>query len=115
MPMRTDHKLATDALHRAFLVNFVADLEQRELDFASDSEDSQSYDDMDDGSSSDSSSTSAFSSEPSSDDSDDPDFMTPTETYVHQMANLYSKCYMAERRNILKIQGLMHLLLNDYK
>jgi hypothetical protein len=115
MPMQTDRQLVADALHRAFLVNFVADLERRELDFASDSEDSQSDDDMDDGSSSDSSSTSASSSELSSDDSDDPDFMTPAETYVHHMANLYSERYMAERTNIPKTQGLMHLLLNNYK
>ncbi|KAF8804571.1 hypothetical protein BYT27DRAFT_7107251, partial [Phlegmacium glaucopus] len=112
-PTRTDCQLAADAPHRAFLINFVADLEQRELDFASDSEDSD--DDMDDGSSSDSCSTSAASSSESSDDSDDPDFMTPAETYVHHMANLYSKHYMAERTNIPKTQGLMHLLLNDYK
>src|SRR6202044_1140709 len=95
-----------------FLVNFVADLEQRELDFASDSEDSD--DDMDAAdSSSDSSSTSASSD--SSDDSDDPDLITPAEIYVHHMANLYSERYMAERTNIPKSDGLLHLLLNDYK
>ena len=44
MPTRTNRQLASDAVHRAFLINFVADLEQRELDFDSDSEDS---DDMD--------------------------------------------------------------------
>jgi len=114
MPTQTDCQLAADALHRAFLINFVADLEQRELDFASDSEGSD--DDMDDGSSSDSSSTSAASeSSKSSDDSNDPDFKTPTETYIHHMANLYSERYMVERTNILKTQGLMHILLNNYK
>ncbi|KAF8800291.1 hypothetical protein BYT27DRAFT_7227564 [Phlegmacium glaucopus] len=105
MPTRTDCQLAADALHRAFLINF--------LDFASDLEDSD--DDMDDGSSSDSCSTSAASSSKSSDDSDDLDFMTPAETYVHHMANLYSECYMAECTNIPKTRGLMHLLLNGYK
>ena len=44
MPTRTNHQLASDAVHQAFLINFVAHLEQRELDFDSDSEDS---DDMD--------------------------------------------------------------------
>ncbi|KAF8801585.1 hypothetical protein BYT27DRAFT_7226771 [Phlegmacium glaucopus] len=108
-----DHQLAADALQRAFLINFVADLERRELDFASDLEDSD--DNMDDGSSSDSCSTSATPSSKSSDNSDDPDFMTPAEIYVHHMANLYSERYMAERTNIPKTWGLMHLLLNDYK
>jgi hypothetical protein len=108
MPTRTNRQLAADALHRAFLVSFVADLEQRELDFASDSEDSEdSDDDMDVDSSS--------SSSESSDDSDDPDLVTPAETYVHHMANLYSERYMAERMDIPKSQGFMHLLLNDYK
>jgi hypothetical protein len=114
MPTRTDRQLAADALHRAFLVNFVADLEQRELDFESDSE-SESEDsdddlDMDVDSSEDSSSDSE-----SSDDDSDPDLITPAETYIHHMANFYSERYMAERTNIPKSQQLMHLLLNDYK
>jgi hypothetical protein len=71
MPTRTDRQLAADAFHRAFLVNFVADLEQRELDFASDSEISDDDMDADSDSSSDSNSTSSSSSESS--DSDDPD------------------------------------------
>lgn len=99
MPTRTDRQLAADALHRAFLVNFVADLEQRELDFASDSE--HSDDDMDADSSSDSSLTSASSSSESSDDSDDPDFIIPAEIYAHHMANLYSERYMADRTNTI--------------
>ena len=37
MPTRTNRQLASDAVHRAFFINFVADLEQRELDFDSDS------------------------------------------------------------------------------
>ena len=80
MPTRTNHQLAAYALHQAFLVQFVADLEERELDFASDSEDSG--DDMDADSSSDSS-TSASGSLESSDDSDDHDLITPAEIYVH--------------------------------
>lgn len=114
MPTQTDRQLVADALRRAFLVNFVADLEQRELDFASDSE--YSDDDMDTDSSKDSSSTSASSSSESSDDSDDDsDLVTPAEIYVHHMANLYLNRYMAECTNIPKSQGFMHLLLNDYK
>ena len=112
MPTRTNRQLAADALHRAFLINFVADWEQRELDFESDSEDSDDDSDMDVDSSDDSSSTSMSSSESSS---DDPDLITPAETYIHHMANLYSERYMAERTNIPKSQELMHLLLNDYK
>jgi hypothetical protein len=110
MPTRTNRQLAADALHRAFLVYFVADLEQRELDFESDSEDSD--DDMD---SDDDSSAATSSSESSDDSDDDPDLITPAEIYVHHMANLYSERYMAERTNIQKPQKLMHLLLNDYK
>lgn len=112
MPTRTNRQLAAYALHQAFLVQFVADLEERELDFASDSEDSD--DDMDADSSSDSS-TSASGSSESSDDSDDLDLITPAEIYVHHMANLYSHRYLAERTDIPKSQEFIHLLLNDYK
>ena len=91
----------------------MADLEQRELrlGFASDSEDSD--DDMMDIGSDSSSDSSSSSSELS--DASDPDLTTPAEMYVHHMANLYSECYMAKHTNILKSQGLMHLLLNNYK
>ena len=37
MSSRTNRQLAAYALHQAFLVDFVADLEQRELDSESDS------------------------------------------------------------------------------
>jgi len=101
MPTCTNRQLAADALHRAFLVNFIADLESWELDYSSDSEgdDSDDSDDSMDGSdsSSDSSSTS-LSSESS--DGGDSDFTSPAETYVHHMGNLYSECYMAERTEI---------------
>ena len=80
MPTHTDHQLATDALHRAFLVNFITDLESQELDYSSDLEDDDSDDSMDGyATSSDSSATS--SSSKSSSDGDDSDMMTPAETY----------------------------------
>ncbi|KDR81304.1 hypothetical protein GALMADRAFT_60427 [Galerina marginata CBS 339.88] len=115
MPNRTDRQLAADALHRAFLVNFIAELESRELDYSSDSEgeDSDDSDDSDDSMDSSDSSATSSSSESSSDD--DSDFMTPAETYVHHMGNLYHQRYMAERTEIPKTQALMQFLLGDYK
>jgi len=116
MPTRTDRQLAADALHRAFLVNFIADLESRELDYSSDLEgdDSDDSDDSMDGSDSSSDSSSTSSSSESSDGGDS-DFTSPAETYVHHMGNLYSERYMAERTEIPKTQALMQLLLGEYK
>ena len=115
MPTHTDRQLAADALHRAFLVNFIADLESQELDYTSDSEgdDSDDSDDSMDGSGSSSNSSATSSSSESS--SEDSDFMTPAETYVHHMGNLYYERYMAERTEIPKTQELMRLLLGEYK
>jgi hypothetical protein len=110
MPTLTDCQLAAKALHRAFVVNFVVDLENQELDFSSDSEGKDSDDDMDNF---DSSSDSATSS--SSSNTDGSDFMTPAETYVHHMANLYSERYMAEHTEIPKTQEFMQLMLGEYK
>jgi len=114
MPTHTDRQLAADALHQAFLVNFIADLESQELDYSSDSEGDDSDDSMDGSSSSSDSSAMSSPSESSSDD-DDSDFMTPAETYVCHMGNLYHERYMAERTEIPKIQALMQLLLGEYK
>jgi hypothetical protein len=41
--------------------------------------------------------------------------MTPAETYVHHMANLYSERYMAEHTEIPKTQEFMQLMLGEYK
>ena len=57
------------------------------------------------GSSSDSSTISSCS-EYSSDD-DDSDFMTPAETYMHHMGNLFYERYMAEQTEIPKTQAFM--------
>jgi len=113
MPTHTDRQLAADALHQQFLVNFIAELESRELDFSSDSEGDDSDDSMEgsDGSSSDSSTTTSSSSS----DGDDSDLMTPAQLYIHHMGNLYSQRYMAEQREIPKTKGLMQLLLGDYR
>ena len=64
-PTCTDRQLAADALHRAFLVNFIADLESRELDYSSDSEGDDSNDSMDGSSSSSDSSAMSSPSESS--------------------------------------------------
>ncbi|KAF8152334.1 hypothetical protein B0H34DRAFT_677711 [Crassisporium funariophilum] len=110
MPTLTDCQLAAKALHRAFLVNFVADLESQELDFSSDSKGKDSNDDMDNSNSSSDSATSSSLS-----DTDGSDFMTPAETYVHHMANLYSEHYMSEHTEIPKTQEFMQLMLGEHK
>ena len=106
MPTRTDRQLAADALHRAFLVNFIADLESQELDYSSDSEgdDSDDSDDSMDGSDSSSDSSSTSSSLSESSDGGDSDFTSPAETNVHHMGNLYSERYMAEWTEIPKLK-----------
>jgi hypothetical protein len=105
------------SLHQLFLANFIADLESRELDFASDSEgDDDDSDDTMDGSDDSSSASSATSSSSSSSSTDnDSDSMTPAESYLHHMENLYSQHYMAEQREVPKTKELMQLLLGDYK
>jgi hypothetical protein len=109
-----DHQLAADALHQAFLVNFIMDLESQELDYSSDLEGDNSDNSMDgSGSSSDSSDTSSCSESLS--DDDDSDFMTPAETYVDHMGNLFYERYMAEWTEIPKTQAFMQLLLGEYK
>ena len=65
------------------------------------------------GSSSDSSAISSCSE--SSSDDDDSDFMTPAETYMHHMGNLFYEHYMAEWTEIPKTQAFMQLLLGKYK
>ncbi|KIK02692.1 hypothetical protein K443DRAFT_96467 [Laccaria amethystina LaAM-08-1] len=80
MPTCTDHQLAADALLRAFLVNFIVNLESRELDYSSDSEGNNSDDSMDRSDSSSDSSSMSSSSESS--DGDDSDFMSPVETDI---------------------------------
>ena len=65
------------------------------------------------GSSSDSSAISSCSE--SSSDDDYSDFMTPAETYVHHMENLFYERYMAEWTEIPKTQAFMQLLLGEYK
>ena len=115
MPTQTDRHLAADALHRVFLVNFIADLENQELDYSSDSEDDNSDHSGDSDDSMDGSASSTDSSAISSSSDDDSDFRTPAETYVHHMGNLYSERYMAERTEIPKTQVFMRLLLGEYK
>ncbi|KAF8911103.1 hypothetical protein CPB84DRAFT_1743218 [Gymnopilus junonius] len=117
MPNQTNRQQAADALHQAFLVNLIADLESRELDFTSDSESDsdESMDSEDDSGSGSSSGWSGTSSSSMSSDSDDAESMTPAESYLFHMANLYSERYLAERTEIPKTQDLMELLLGRYK
>ncbi|KAJ7645861.1 hypothetical protein B0H17DRAFT_1148249 [Mycena rosella] len=96
MPTLTPRQQATDALHRAFLVNLISNVETEAwaddyYDSDSDSSDSDSDSDM-------SSSDSSWGSSSSS-DSDDP---TPAEAYIDAMGELYSQRYLEERRNIPK-------------
>jgi len=101
MPSQTNHQLAADALHGAFLVNLIAKMEAREL--------LEGYD-LDSGSSEwlaledeDTSSSLDKSSSDSSMDISDPelldDDLDAAETYLHIMGELYSQCYLAERQD----------------
>lgn len=110
MPRRTERQQAADVLERAFLVQYISELEdhlfQLDLDTASDSDDSDSDSTTDSGSSS--SDSSSSSSESSSGPS-------ATDTYFLAMAELYSQHYLTERRPISKDKSHLHLLLGEWK
>lgn len=111
MPTLTDRQLAEDALHRAYLVNLMANIEAEtwvDVDSDSDSSGSDSY-----GSSSSSDWDSSSSSSTSSSSSDeDP---TPAELYLEQLGELYSDHYYNERGEIGKSREFLHRRLGDYK
>ncbi|KAJ3502372.1 hypothetical protein NLJ89_g8916 [Agrocybe chaxingu] len=115
MPTRTDRQEAADALHQAFLVNFLAELEARKLqdelkygDLSGDSGSDRSDVDMD------SSSSSSLFSESSTSSSSEEE-LTAARDYVDQMGNLYSERYLQERRPITKTRENLRLLLDDHK
>ncbi|CAA7264516.1 unnamed protein product [Cyclocybe aegerita] len=115
MPTCTDRQEAADALHQAFLVNFLAELEAWKLrdeltygDLSGDLDSDRSDIDMDS-----SSSSSLFSESSTSSSSEEEG--TAARDYVDQMANLYSERYLQERRPITKTQENLRLLLDDHK
>lgn len=111
MPTLSDRQLAADALHRAFLVDFLARIEAEQLEFLDD----ELHDSDSSTSSSDTESSSGWSSSSSSDSSDSDLEPTPAEQYVTQMAALFADRYLEERSPIPKTEELMHLILHEYK
>jgi hypothetical protein len=113
MPTSTERRLAADALHQAFFVDFIAELEAREPLDEEGSEGSDSDDDdldMDsEGSSSD------FSELSSSDSLEDDPTASAAEIYMERMAQLYSDRYLQDRRPIPKSQEFKEMLLGIYK
>lgn len=94
MPARTERQLAMDALEAAYAVSQVLEAEAMLVD-------------------SDTNSSSSGSSSSSSSDEE----MQPSrsETILDDMADLYSRHYLNERRDIPKTQDNLHLLLHTYK
>jgi hypothetical protein len=112
MPTLSDRQLAADALHRAFLVDFLARIEAEELEFLDD----ELHDsDSSSGTSPDTESSSGWSSSSSSDSTDSNSEPTPAEQYITQMAALFADRYLEEQTPIPKTQELMHLILHEYK
>jgi hypothetical protein len=113
MPTLTDRQEAANALYQAFLVNFLNELEARQLqeeleyDFSGDSDDSSDA-------SMDSTSTSSHFSESSTSSSSDEEPIA-AQDYLDQMGYLYSVRYLQERRPISKTQENLRLLLYDHK
>lgn len=101
MPRTTPRQDAADALHRAFLLSLIAETEAKiaeELARSDSDSDSDS-----------SSNSSTFSS-----DSDD-DIPDASESYLHHIAELYSRRYWEERGKINKDNSQLQLLLRDWK
>jgi hypothetical protein len=112
MPTMSDRQLAADALHQAFLVDFLARIEAEELEFLDD----ELHDsDSSSGTSPDTESSSGWSSSSSSDSTDSNLEPTPAEQYITQMATIFADCYLEEQTPIPKTQELMHLILHEYK
>jgi hypothetical protein len=107
MPTRSDRQMASDALSQAFLVNLIAEMEAELTNDDSDSDTTSSDSDTDE------SSSSSSSPSVSSDGSDEE--MTAAEEYIHNLADLYSQRYLADREAIPKSAEFLHLLLHVYK
>jgi hypothetical protein len=114
MPTSTERQLAADALHQAFLVDFIAELEARELLDEEGSDSDSGSDDSDDDMDS-SGSSSDFLETSSSDDMEDHDEPTAAEIYMERMAQLYSERYLQDRQPIPKSQEFKMMLLGIYK
>ncbi|KAF8816582.1 hypothetical protein BYT27DRAFT_7220665 [Phlegmacium glaucopus] len=98
MPSQTDRQLAADALYRAFLVNFIAEIEARELlnGYGSDSDSEEDEDEDGISISSDASSLDNMDTS----ESESSDGQTAAMSYLDQMAELYSQRYPMERENL---------------
>ena len=98
MPFETDHQLAANALHQAFLVNLIAEAESQVYDAGSDSE----YP-------SDSTSTGSTDSSSSSSDQELP----ASQVYLDTLGELYSQRYLNSREGIIKDGTQFQLLVTE--
>ena len=92
MPTLSDRQLAADALHQAFLVDSLAQIEAEQLEFLDD----ELHESDSSTSSSDKESSSGWSSSSSSSSSDSDLEPTPAEQYVTQMATLFANRYLEQ-------------------
>src|SRR5882762_9082536 len=91
MPIQTDHQLAADALHEAFLVNLIAEAEALTYqDKGSDTDDS-------------SSSSSGTDSSSLSSSSEDEALQPTSEVLLEVMGDLYSQRYLNARESLLRL------------
>jgi hypothetical protein len=109
MPRETEQQQLADVLHRAFLLNIIAEAETHVDDEGFDSE--LDDDDSDDTSSDDDATTSG-SSESSSEDEPPP---STGEAILDAVAQLYSQRVLFEHNKINKERTGLHLLLRDWK
>ena len=108
MPSYTERQIAADALHRAFLVNLIAEAEAELYADGSDSD----YDTDD--SLSDTTNSSSESSE-SSELSEDKILPSASQVYLDALAELYSQRYLNSHQPIAKSDTQLHLLLTEWK
>ena len=94
MPSLTDRQTAREALEAAYLVNMAVESDAMLIDSATKS------------------SSSGSSSSSSADSIGQPPM---SQIIIEAMADLYSRCYLNERRPITKTYDTIHILLSEYK
>lgn len=123
MPSITDRQAAADALEQAYITNVIAELEAQVVQDTDDLYDFNPLSDSESGSSDSTSSASTLSTASSDNSSTSSPSLSDgmaaiediTESYVQQLAELFSKRYYSLRGKITKQRALIRLLLDDYK
>lgn len=112
MPTTTERQQANLALEQAYVLSLMAEAEAEVLQMGYDS--GSDYPDSDSSKSSSSSDETSSGSSTSS-SSDDGAHYSSAEAMLHLMGELNSERYLNERRPIAKTDGLLRLLLDDWK